>query len=119
VPCRSRTYPRKLTCLSRSVRSSVAVAPLEGGLLLRRGFLLIPRPPLVIRHAVDRFARLILAHGLAGCAGCLLVPVGEAVAAEAREVHEVDVLHVGSLAQMRDQLAECSGFELGSGLLVD
>ena len=41
------------------------------------------------------------------------IPLGEAVPAEAGEVHQVDVLHVGALAQMRHQRPERGGLELG------
>src|SRR5690606_36433822 len=41
----------------------------------------------------------------------------QAVAAEAGEIHQVDVLHVGSLAQMRDQRAEGGGLEVAPLLL--
>src|SRR5581483_12521155 len=50
--------------------------------------------------------------------GGFLVPVAEAVAAEASKVHQVEVLHVGALAQMLDQPAEGGGFELGTGTVI-
>ncbi|WP_408858560.1 hypothetical protein [Acidiphilium sp. PA] len=47
------------------------------------------------------------------------MPAGEAVAAEPGEVHQVDILYVGPLAQMRDEAAKGGGFERGAGCIVD
>src|SRR5690242_6668537 len=90
----------------------------EGGLLLRRRLLLVLLAPLVIRHAVDDLARLGVAQRDALFTGRLAIPPRQAVAAEAGEVHQVDVLHVGALAQMRDQRAERRRLEFGPGLVV-
>src|SRR6185437_15798796 len=51
--------------------------------------------------------------------GGLLVPVREAVAAEAGKVHEVDVLHVGAVAEVLHQPPESRGFELRRQVLVE
>ena len=53
------------------------------------------RHPFGIGHAVDDLARRVLVHRDAARGRRLLVPAAQAVAAEAREVHQVDVLHVG------------------------
>src|SRR5262249_23409812 len=45
-------------------------------------------------------------------------PVRQAIAAEAGKIHQVDVLHVGALAQMLDEAPERGGLELGAGLVV-
>src|SRR5215472_11905843 len=45
-------------------------------------------------------------------------PVGEAVPAKAREIHHVDVLHVGAAAKMLDQPAVDGGLELDPSLIV-
>ena len=48
-----------------------------------------------------------------------LVPVRQAIAAEAGQVHQVDVLDIRAMAQMRDEPAEGSRLELGPGLVID
>src|SRR5262249_35803097 len=75
--------------------------------------------PALVGHAIDRLAALVLCHGRALFVGRLLEPVREAVAAKAREVHQVDVLHIGALAQVRDKAPESGGFEFRSGLVGD
>src|ERR1700728_4459215 len=55
--------------------------------------------PGLIGHAVDSLAALILAHRDALGVSFFLEPVGQAVATEARPVHQVDVLNVGTTAQ--------------------
>src|SRR5262245_9263957 len=95
------------------------LALFEGGLLLRARLLLVLRLPVPVRHAVDNLARLVLAQPLPLLLGGFLIPVGEAVAAEAGEVHQVDVLHVGAFAQVRDELAVSCGLKLGTGLVVE
>ena len=51
--------------------------------------------------------------------GGFAIPVGQAVAAEAGEDHQVDVLHVGALLdQVVAEAAERGGFEFGDGLRV-
>src|SRR5215218_8426055 len=110
---------RSSTTRDNSSGQSVLVTCLfKCGLLLGRGFLLILRFPLLERHAVDRFAALILAHWHALGVRCFLHPVGEAIAAEAGEIHHVDILHVGTRAQMVEQTPEGGGFEFGAGLVV-
>src|SRR5262249_52092059 len=74
--------------------------------------------PLLERLAVDDLAALVLGHRHALLVRRLLHPVGEAIAAEAGEIHQVDVLHVGTAAQVLDQAAIDGGFEFGAGLLV-
>src|SRR6266851_7211351 len=90
----------------------------EGRLLLGGRLLLVLLAPFVIRHAVDDLARLGVAERDALFLGRGAVPFRQAVAAESGEVHQVDVLHVGALAQMRDQRAERRCFEFGAGLVV-
>ncbi len=51
--------------------------------------------------------------------GRVLIPVRQAVAAEAGEIHQVDVLHVGARAQMVDEAPEHGGLEFGPGGIVD
>src|ERR1044071_4700703 len=98
---------------------SVLVAGLvEGLLLIARGFFLVLGLPLVVRHAVDDLARLGIGNLDALLARLLAIPARQAVAAEAGQIHQVDVLDVGALLQVRDQAAESGGFEFGAGLVV-
>src|SRR5947209_19575395 len=64
------------------------------------------RLPGLVGHAVDRLAALVLADPNALGVGLFLHPVRQAVAAEAGQVHQVDVLDVGAGAQMLDQAPE-------------
>src|SRR5580692_7791242 len=91
----------------------------EGGLLLGARLFLVLLAPLVIGRAVDDLARLRVAEVDPLVLGGGAIPFRQAVAAEPGEVHQVDVLHVGALAQMRDERAESRGFEFGAGLVVD
>src|SRR6266545_399961 len=99
-------------------RSAVLVRLVEGLLLVARGFLLVLGLPFVVRHAVDDLARLGAGKLDTLLTRLLAIPARQAVAAKARQVHQVDVLHVGALLQMRDQAAERGGFEFGAGLVV-
>src|SRR5690348_1996732 len=83
------------------------------------GLSLIFRFPLFVRHAVDRFATLVLGHGNALRVGGVLHPVGQAVAAEARKVHEVDILHVSATAQMLNEAPQNGGFEFCACSVVE
>ena len=76
------------------------------------------RLPLLERLAVNDLAALVLGHRHALGIGGVLHPVGKAIAAEAGEIHHVDVLHVGAAAQMLDEAAIDGGFKLGLGLVV-
>src|SRR3954454_21944980 len=87
-------------------------------LLFRCGLLLVLPAPFVIRHAVDDFARLRVGQRNAALLGSLPIPARQAVAAEPGEVHQVDILHIGTLAQMRDKRAKRRGLQLGAGPLV-
>src|SRR5580704_220697 len=123
----SRRSMRSTKLLSRSpaipptsgMRASVLVLlGGEGGLLLGGRLLLVLLAPLVVGHAVDDLARLRVAELDALFLGRRAVPFRQAVAAEPGQVHQVDILHVGTLAQMRDEGAEGRGFEFGAGLVV-
>src|SRR5262245_41808886 len=90
----------------------------ERRLLLGRGLLLVLRLPLLERLAVDDLAALILGHRHAFSVGRVLHPVRQAIAAEAGEIHHVDVLHVGAAAQMLDETPVHGGLKFGAGLIV-
>src|SRR3972149_6061327 len=96
----------------------MAVRLLQGGLLGGRRLFLVLGAPLLVGHAVDHCAAFLLGHGQALGGGRLLHPVRQAVAAEAGEIHQVDVLHVGALAQVRDEAPVDGGFEFDAGLVV-
>src|SRR5258708_35627663 len=87
--------------------------------LFGAGFTLMGRLPGLIGHAVDGLAAFVLAHVSALGVGLLLEPVGQAVAAEAREIHQIDVLDIGTGAQMFDQAPEDGGFKFRSGFVVN
>src|SRR4051794_37614741 len=84
-------------------------------LLFRRRFLLMLFAPFVVRHAVDNLARLGVRQSDPTFLGRRAIPFRQTVAAEPGEVHQVDVLHIGALAQMRDKRAKCRGLQLGAG----
>src|SRR3984957_13461955 len=87
--------------------------------LLGTGRALMRRFPSLVGHAVDGLAALVLAHRRALGVGLFLEPIGQAVAAEAREIHQIDVLDVATGAQMFDQAPEHRSFKFRSALLVD
>ena len=75
--------------------------------------------PFLVGHAVDDLPRFRLGHGEAARLRRLAIPVGEAVAAEAGEVHEVDVLHVAPRPEVLDQAAKGRRLEGGAGGVVE
>src|ERR1700690_3523199 len=87
--------------------------------LLGAGGSLVGRLPGLVGHAIDRLPALVLAHGRALGFGFLLEPVGQAVAAEAREIHQIDILNVGTRAQMLDKAPKDGGFKFRSGFVVN
>src|SRR6202163_3249013 len=94
------------------------------GLLHRRELLSPCRPlmgrfPGLVGHAVYGLAALVLAHANARGVGFVLEPVGQAVAAEACEIHQIDVLDIGAGAQMFDEPPEHRGFKFRSGFVVN
>src|SRR5690606_21436906 len=97
---------------------SVLVRLGEGLFLLGARLFLMLRFPLIIRHAVHDLARLRVCQRLAGLLRRLAIPARQAIAAEAGQIHHVDVLHIRPLAQMLDQAAEGGGFEFRAGLVV-
>jgi hypothetical protein len=88
-------------------------------LLLRRGLGLVSGFPFGIGHAVHDRARLLVGEIEAAFLGRSPIPFGQAVAAEAGQVHEVDVLHLGMGAEMLDQRAKRRRLELHAGALVE
>src|SRR5260370_19654517 len=100
-------------------KESVLVLRLvEGLLLVARRLFLVLGLPFVVRHAVDDLARLGIGDLDTLFARLLAIPARQAIAAEAGQVHQVEVLHVGALLQVRDQAAEGGSFEFGAGFVV-
>src|SRR6266436_5615078 len=97
---------------------SVLLGGGERSLLLGAGLLLMFRAPFVVGHAVDDLPRLLVRQRDAALLGFGAIPFREAVPAEAGEVHQIDVLDIGPLAQMLDETAKGCRFELGAGLVV-
>ena len=95
-------------------------AALERGQLFRRCLALVPCLPRAEWLAVDRGARLLAIHRDPALRRGFAVPVGEAVAAEAGQDHQVDVLHVGPrLEEVAAQAPEHGGFDLrGRGVRI-
>src|SRR5882757_4242315 len=100
-------------------RSMPAMALFHRRELLRTGLALKARLPGLVGHAVDGLAALVLAHRCALGVGFLFQPVRQAVAAEARQIHQIDVLDVVAGAQMLDEAPEHSSLEFRLGLVVD
>src|SRR4051812_1204795 len=106
------TVPRR----GQDLRSVIG-AGLDGGeglLLLDRRFLLMLVLPLLVRHAVDDLAGVVVAHLQPLLLGGGPVPFRQTVAAEAGKIHQVDVLHIATVAQMLDQLPESRSFQFGA-----
>src|SRR5882757_7829837 len=100
-------------------RSMPAMALFHRRELLRTGLALKARLPGLVGHAVDGLAALVLAHRCALGVGFLFQPVRQAVAAEARQIHQIDVLDVVAGAQMLDEAPEHRGLEFRSGFVVN
>ena len=66
---------------------------------------MVLRLPLAVRHAVYDLPRSRFVEAQAFGFRRFLVPARHAIPAEAGEVHQGDVLHVGPLAKVRDQLS--------------
>ena len=74
--------------------------------------------PGLVRHPVDDLASLLVGQVQAALLGGGTVPFRQAVAAEAGEIHQIDVLHVGALAKMLHQAAKGGRLKLDAGLVV-
>src|SRR5580700_502279 len=98
---------------ARCAASVLLACFFECRLLIGGRFVLMLGAPFVVGHAVDDLAAFVLGHRQAFGVGRVLHPVGQAVAAEAGQIHQVDVLHVGAGAQVLDQPAVDGGFKLG------
>src|SRR5690606_14139022 len=106
--CRSPQCMGRADEPSRGADKSVLIwlALLEGGQLVVARLFLMLGLPLLVRHAVDDFARIVLTERLACLASRFLIPVRQAVAAEAGEIHQVYVLDVCALPHVLHELAK-------------
>src|SRR5579863_9424671 len=107
-----------LALASRQGSRSVPMRSRERRLLRGARLVLVLRLPFLVRHAVDDLAGLRVGQRHAALLRLGQIPFRQAVPAESGEVHQVDVLHVGALAQMRDETAEGRRLELDTGLVV-
>ena len=89
-----------------------------GGGLLRRGLGLVLGLPLAVWHAVDNLPCAFLIELQALFVRGVLVPVRQAVAAKATEVHQIDVLNVRAFPEVGHQSPECGGFQFCLGLCI-
>jgi hypothetical protein len=69
---------------------------------------------LLVRHAVHRLAGFRIGQRDAALFSAREVPLGEAVAAKAGQVHELDVLNIAALGEVLQEAAESRGFEFGT-----
>lgn len=92
---------------------------LESVLLRLCRFGLVPSFPFLIRHAVDMAARIFPGQRDTLFIRRVLQPVPEAIPAETRQIHQIDVLRVRALAEMGDQAAESRRFQFRAGLGVE
>ena len=91
------------------------LVPFERRHLRLRGFRLVFLLPIAVRFAVHSLQRLVVGHvRVALRPRALEVPLAEAVAAKSGEVHHVDVLGVRPRLEMRHELAEGVGLDLGA-----
>jgi hypothetical protein len=84
-----------------------------------RGLALVLRLPCFIRHAIDRLTALVLGQGNAFFVGGILKPVRQAVAAKARKIHQVDILHIGAASQMLHKTAKHGCLQFRLSFVVD
>ncbi len=103
-------YPPEANLLPPSMRVA-GDAFGHPGQLLGGGVGLVAGFPFGLGHAVDGFACRGLVEGDASFGGGVGQPVAEAVAAEAADAHQVDVLDVGAVLEMGDETTEGGGFK--------
>jgi hypothetical protein len=85
------SYPLPIPCHTR----------LHPGKLFRRRLHLMRCLPLSVGHSVHSRAAVLLAH-----AAGFGEPIAEAVAAEAGVAHQINILDVSAVLQVRDETAE-------------
>ena len=75
--------------------------------------------PLAVGHSVDYFTGLVVGYFNAADLRFGHVPFGQAIPAEASEVHDIDVLGVGAFLQVLDQAAKRGSFQFDPGLIAN
>src|ERR1700722_7666017 len=87
----------------------------QSGLLLLARLFLVLGLPFLARHAVNDLPRVWIAQAETFRLSRLTIPTAQAIPAEPRQIHQIDVLHVGPFAQMLDQAAERGSLKFGLG----
>ena len=82
------------------------------------GFFLELVLPLTVRHSVYGLPRIRVADVHPAFLRGGQVPFRQAVAAETRQIHQVDILHIRAFLEVLYQAAERSGFDLGTCFLI-
>ena len=72
----------------------------EGFFLLGGRLFLVEPLPLAEIHAIDLGAGIVFGEFNALLAGGILIPIRQTIAAEARQNHQIDILHIAALAQV-------------------
>ena len=80
----------------------IGISLLEFINLIGGGFRLVLRLPIAIGHSINDFARLFILKFNALFFRSSRIPFRQTVAAEPREIHQIDILYVRTLAQMID-----------------
>ena len=85
----------------------------QRGLLVLACLFLVFGLPFLIGHAVDDLPHLRISQPNPFRFRGLAIPAAQAIPAKTGEIHQVDVLYVGSFAKVRHETAECGGFQFG------
>ena len=79
----------------------ILLCPRKCCFLFRTGILLKSFLPFLRSHTVDNSTRLVLAKGNSLLSCRLPKPVTETIPAKSGHDHQINILHIGALAQMR------------------
>src|SRR5687768_843261 len=74
--------------------------------------------PLRVRHAVNQLARALVGELRAALESLGAVPLRQAIAAKASEIHQIDILHVAALAKVPNQFAKHSRLDFGPRRII-
>src|ERR1700757_158558 len=113
-PFISLKVPGGASMLMRIARFADGQRPQSGDAIA----LLILCLPGFVWHPIDYIACCGIAERQPALLGSGPIPFGQAIAAEAGQIHQVDVLHVGTLAQVLHEASEGSGLEFGTGSFI-
>ncbi len=95
-----------------ALRHTLLVA-LESGQLGRARLALVALFPLAIGHAIHPFPGGVIIHRQPLFLGRGQVPLGQAIAAETREIHQVDILYIAATVQVFQQASEDGRLDAG------